>query len=102
MRIIDSGDQATVAAYDAANSRLVLVTVRGDSPQRITYDLSKFTTVGGASGGKVRAWLTDAKPNGTIGRQYLRVADLALSGKQLSADFSAYSVMSFEIDNVKI
>jgi galactan endo-1,6-beta-galactosidase len=102
MRIIDSGDQATIAAYDATNSRLVLVTVRGDSAQRITYDLSGFTSVGGAAGGSIRSWVTDANPNGTIGRQYVSGAALKLNGKQFAADFPAYTVQTFEIDNVKI
>jgi hypothetical protein len=35
-----------VAAYEALRRRLVLVTVRGNTPQKVTFDLSRFRTVG--------------------------------------------------------
>jgi galactan endo-1,6-beta-galactosidase len=101
MLIIDSGDQSTVAAYDLANKRIVLVTVRGDTAQQITYDLSRFSTVGGAAGGRIRSWTTDANPNGTIGRQYV-TGTTYLNGKQFTANFPAYTIQTFEIDNVTI
>jgi hypothetical protein len=72
MTIIDSGDQATVAAYDATNRRIVLVTVCADTPQRVFYDLTLFTAVGGG----IHSWITDANPTGTIGRQYIPVTGL--------------------------
>jgi galactan endo-1,6-beta-galactosidase len=96
MAIIDSGDQANVAAYDATNRRLVLVTVCGDSPRRITYDLSRFATVGGG----IRSWVTDADPAGHIGRQYTPVIGVSLRGKQFAVDLPAHTVQTFEIDNV--
>jgi galactan endo-1,6-beta-galactosidase len=96
MTIIDSGDQANVAAYDATNRRLVLVTVCGDSPRRITYDLSRFATVGGG----IRSWVTDADPAGHIGRQYTPVIGVSLRGKQFAVDLPAHTVQTFEIDNV--
>ncbi|MEN3615432.1 hypothetical protein AAH979_38780 [Plantactinospora sp. ZYX-F-223] len=102
MVIVDSGDQATVAAYDAANRRLVLVTVCGDSPQRITYDLSRFATAGGAAGGVVRDWTTDANPDGSTGRQYVAGRSTRLDGMRLTVQFSARSVSTFEIDDVTI
>jgi galactan endo-1,6-beta-galactosidase len=100
MQILDSGDQATVAAYDASARRLVLVTVRGDTTQRVTYDLSRFTSVGGSSGGAVRRWTTDASPSGSIYRQYLRESDVLLSGKSLTVEHQLYTVTTLEIDNV--
>lgn len=96
MAIIDSGDQATVAAYDPSRRRLALVTVCGDTPQRVTYDLTRFTLVGGG----VRSWITDADPAGNIGRQYLPVADLTLEGKKLAVALPAHAIQTTEVDNV--
>jgi galactan endo-1,6-beta-galactosidase len=101
MAIIDSGDQATVAAYDAPAGRLVLVTVCGDSPQRITYDLSRFAMAGEASGGVVRRWITDADPGGAIGRQYVAGAAVPLTDMRITVDFPAYTIQTFEIDGVR-
>ncbi|MBF9129634.1 beta-1,6-galactanase [Plantactinospora sp. S1510] len=98
MVIIDSGDQATVAAYDASAGRLVLVTVCGDSPQRITYDLSRFAAIGGSADGMVRRWTTDADPNGTIGRQYVAGTDLRRSAHRFVVDIPAHTVETFEVD----
>ncbi|GAA2583558.1 glycoside hydrolase [Actinomadura fulvescens] len=100
MTIIDGGDQATVAAYDAPRKRLVLVTVRGDTFQRVTYDLSLFATVGGAAGGTVRRWTTDADSGGVIGRQYAREGDVKLTDKSLTVDHQAETITTLEIDNV--
>jgi galactan endo-1,6-beta-galactosidase len=100
MTIVDSGDQATVAGYDPVARRLALVTVRGGAGQRVTYDLSRCSTVTGAAGGTVRAWVTDADPGGTIGRQYQRVADLTLADKAFTAILPTNAVMSFEVDGV--
>ncbi|KAF4411042.1 glycoside hydrolase [Streptomyces lycii] len=97
MRIIDSGSRSTVAAYDALRRRLVLVTVRGNTPQRVTYDLSRFATVGNV----VRRRVTDADPGYRIGRQYAAVPAVPVRGKRLAVDFSANSVQSIEIDNVR-
>jgi galactan endo-1,6-beta-galactosidase len=96
MRILDSGDQATVAGYDPAARRLVLVTVRGDSPQQVTYDLSRFTAVGTTA----RHWTTDAHPDGTVGQQYARAPAPTIANKRLSAALPAYSLHTFELDNV--
>lgn len=98
MRILDSGDQATVAAHDPQRHRLVLVTVRGNASQDITYDLSGFRTVGSHA----RRWVTDADPHYRIARQYQRVPDAQLNGKQLTISLGANSVQSIEIDNVRI
>jgi galactan endo-1,6-beta-galactosidase len=98
MHILDSGDQATVAAYDPGQHRLVLVTVRGDTSQDITYDLSGFSVVGSSA----RRWVTDADPYYRIARQYQPVPDAPLNGKQLTISFGANSIQTIEIDNVWI
>ncbi|QIJ65423.1 glycoside hydrolase [Streptomyces sp. JB150] len=98
MLIIDSGDQATVAAYDPDQHRLVLVTVRGRTSERVTYDLSRFRTVGRTA----RRWVTDASPRYRIARQYQRISDARLDGKRLSLLFGAYSIQTIEIDGVRL
>ncbi|MGW7003330.1 glycoside hydrolase [Streptomyces sp. NPDC054933] len=98
MQLLDSGDQATVAAYDPGQHRLVLVTVRGNISQEITYDLSGFRAVGGIA----RRWVTDADPYYRIVRQYVTAPDAPLNGKQLTILFGANSIQSIEIDNVWI
>ncbi|MEU0375605.1 glycoside hydrolase [Streptomyces sp. NPDC006283] len=98
MRILDSGDQATVAAYHPDQHRLVLVTVRGDTSQDITYDLSDFRTVGTSA----RRWVTDADLYYRTARQYQPVSDAPLNGNQLTLTLGANSIQTIEIDNVWI
>jgi hypothetical protein len=61
-----------------------LITVRGGPGQRVTYDLSLFGLVGGAAGGTLRTWVTDADPGGVIGRQYQRGADPIVDDKNFT------------------
>jgi galactan endo-1,6-beta-galactosidase len=93
MRILDSGDQATVAAYDDAAQKLVLVTVRGNSAQNITFDLTRFAVADGT----VTGWVTDANPDYSVGRQYSHTASATISGGKLTAFFPAYCIQTFEI-----
>ena len=97
MRIIDGGEGNTTAAYDSANRRLVLVTTNYGTAQRITYDLSRFATVGGGANGLVDRWATQTSGTGDT---YTRHADTHLSGKTFSAAFPANTVQTFQIDNV--
>lgn len=97
MRIIDSGDGNTVAAYDEMDRRLVLVTVNGgDTEQAIGYDLSNFGTVDGDSGA-VRSWTTTTDEGGD---RYVAGSDIRVADKAFSASFPARTVRTFEIDNV--
>jgi galactan endo-1,6-beta-galactosidase len=98
MRIIRSNDVNTVAAYDPAARRLVLVTTNYSSAQRISYDLSAFGTVGGAAGGLVRRWTTQTGGGDT----YAQHDDTFLDGKQFASFFTQNTVQTFEIDNVVI
>lgn len=100
MRILDGGDVNTVAAYDAGARRLVLVTANFDTAQWVTYDLSRFTTVGGASGGTVRRWITVTDSGGE--RYGAHPADTVLSGKSFRSWFPARTVQTFEVDNVTL
>lgn len=96
MTIIDGGEANTVAAYDHAAKRLVLVTTNYDAAQTITYDLSRFRVAGGGSGGLVPRWTTATGG----GDAYAYRADTYLSGKTFSCAFGANTVQTFQIDNV--
>lgn len=93
MMLIGSGDDRTVAAYDAATHKLVLVTVSRAAPQRFRYDLSRFQTVAGP----ITRWATNTGPTG---ENYAVHHDLHLNGRTFSADFAANTVQTFEIENV--
>lgn len=99
MRILDPGDGNTVAAYDATARRLVLVTANFDTGQWINYDLSRFSAVGGASGG-VRRWMTTTDAGGE--RYVAHPTDTVLDGKRFWSWFPAHTVQTFEIDNVSL
>ena len=89
MTIVDGGGGSTVAAYDAAGKKLVLVTTNYDTAQWITHDLSAFSFLSGL----VRRWTT---VTGT-GDKYFPRTDITLAGKSLSAFFPVNSVQTFEI-----
>lgn len=92
MVMIDGGEGNTIAAYSAREKTLVLVTTNYAAPQTITYDLSKFATVGGP----VVRWET----NTGGGQMHVRHNDTRLAGKSFSARFPANTVQTFEIENV--
>ena len=46
MEIIDGGEANTIAAYDNASKTLILVTINYGTAQNVTYDLSKFASIG--------------------------------------------------------
>jgi galactan endo-1,6-beta-galactosidase len=99
MRIIDSGDHNSVAAYDAAAKKLVLVTTNYGTAQWIDYDLSKFSTVTGSGGnGLVGRWATQTSGAELYGYH----ADTFLQGKKFWSWFPANTVQSFEIDGVDL
>jgi galactan endo-1,6-beta-galactosidase len=97
MTIIDGGEGNTTAAYDPAAHRLVLVTTNYGTAQTITYDLSKFSSVGGGANGLVDRWATET--SGT-GDNYAHHTDTYLSGTSFSAPFPVNTVQTFQIDNV--
>jgi galactan endo-1,6-beta-galactosidase len=43
---IAASDDNSIAAYDSKSHKLVLITVTGEAPQPVNYDLSKFSDVG--------------------------------------------------------
>lgn len=92
MAILDSGEAKTIAAYDSAAHKLVLVTLNDGPARTITYDLSAFS----APDGSVTSVLTEP-----LGQARYRIAhDQVLRQKRLSAPFPAHSIQTFEIENV--
>jgi galactan endo-1,6-beta-galactosidase len=99
MRILDTGVGYAAAAYDATARRLVIVAVNtSTSAQTLTFDLSRFTTVTGGSGGLVPRWNTVT----TGGDKYAAYSDTRLSGKSVSVPFAAKAVQTLQIDGVTI
>jgi galactan endo-1,6-beta-galactosidase len=96
MRIIDGGESNTVAAYDATNHKLVLVTTNYGTAQTITYDLSKFTTV---PNGTVSRWSTQTDGSGD---RYTAHGGTTVSGKKFSVPFPTNTVQTFEVAGVVI
>ncbi|MEV2215411.1 glycoside hydrolase [Streptomyces sp. NPDC050997] len=99
MRILDTGVSYAAAAYDASAKRLVIVALNtSTSAQTLTFDLSRFTTVSGGSGGLVPRWNTVT----TGGDKYAAYSDTRLSGKTVAVPFAAKAVQTLQIDGVTI
>jgi galactan endo-1,6-beta-galactosidase len=92
MTIIDGGEGNTISAYDPVAKKLVIVTTNYSTAQWITYDLSKFTTVGGP----ITRWIT----NTGTGEKYAIHNDTSLSGKSFWSWFPVNTVQTFEVQNV--
>jgi len=96
MTIIAGGDDKnTVAAYDALNRRLVLVTTNYWTAQDVTYDLTKF----GSASGPISRWLT--MTNGEARYEAFK-NDIQISGGSFTVSFPANSVQTFEVENVEL
>ncbi|MET8075806.1 beta-1,6-galactanase [Streptomyces sp. NPDC005303] len=99
MKIIDTGVSNAVAAYDSSAKRLVIVALNtSTSAQTLTFDLSRFTTVTGGSGGLVPRWNTVT----TGGDKYASYSNTFLSGKSVAVPFAAKAVQTLQIDGVTI
>ncbi|MEU0074256.1 glycoside hydrolase [Streptomyces sp. NPDC006332] len=99
MRILDTGVSYAAAAYDASAKRLVIVALNtSTAAQTLTFDLSRFTTVSGGSGGLVPRWNTVT----TGGDKYAAYSDTRLSGKTVAVPFAAKAVQTLQIDGVTI
>ena len=99
MTILDTGVSYAVAALDRTARRLVIVAVNtATTPQTLTFDLSRFTTVTGGTGGLVPRWNTVTGG----GDQYRAYSDLRLTGKSVSVPFAAGAVQTLQVDGVTI
>lgn len=98
MEILDGGSDHVVAAYDAANSKLVIVAVNWGSAQYINFELSSFSTPG-TSGQTIPRWHTQI----SSGDQYVSSpSDTVQSGTKFWSYFEENEVQTFEVPNVKI
>ncbi|MEU4746104.1 glycoside hydrolase, partial [Actinosynnema sp. NPDC023658] len=81
MRILDTGSELAVAAYDATARRLVIVAANTGSAQTLTFDLTRF---GQAPDGTVTRWSTTTSGSGD---RYTQRQDTRVSGKTLRVAF---------------
>lgn len=93
MRILGTGGDIAVAAYDPAARRLVLVAANTGAAQTITFDLSRFATVPSTT---VPRWTT--VPAGTD--RYTQRTDVRPNAKLLPVPFPAGSVQTVQIDGI--
>jgi galactan endo-1,6-beta-galactosidase len=89
MVILETDDERTVAAYSAASSKLVLVTLNDGPARRVTYDLSKFSV----PNGQVPTVVTE--PKGSA--RYKLLPQLQLTDKHFTVDLAADSIQTFQI-----
>ncbi|KAK1464542.1 endo-beta-1,6-galactanase [Colletotrichum tamarilloi] len=97
MQILDGGADNVVVAYDAVNSKLVIVAVNWGDAQYLNFDLSKFTQAA-TDGAAVTRWRTQI---GT-GDRYVQSSDTVMSGTRFWSYFPSKMVQTFEIPNVKL
>lgn len=98
MRMLDGGSDHVVAAYDEANSKLVLVAVNWGSAQYLNFELASFATAG-TDGQTIPRWSTHI----SSGNQYVSSpSDTVQNGTKFWSYFEANEVQTFEIANVKI
>ncbi|TEA19312.1 Endo-beta-1,6-galactanase [Colletotrichum sidae] len=99
MRILDGGSEATVAAYNEAESKLVIVSVNWDDAQYVNFDLGSFTKVA-TDGAKITRWRTQIGDDG--GDRYVEAHDTVVSGTGFRSWFEQRVIQTFEIENVKL
>lgn len=94
MTIMAGGDENTVAAYDSAARKLVLVTVNPGPARWVAYDLARFAR----ADGPVQRWTTTTS-GGTV---YQADTGITLAQRAFKAWFPADAVETFEIQNVDL
>ncbi|WP_423509508.1 glycoside hydrolase [Streptomyces xinghaiensis] len=97
MRILSTSAGNSIAAYDPAARRLVVVAVNPDQAQTLTFDLSLFGRAAGGPDGRVTRWSTHTSGGGDL---YVRHTDTRLTGKSVSVPFAAGQIQTLEITDV--
>ncbi|KAI0506516.1 glycoside hydrolase superfamily [Xylaria bambusicola] len=97
MRILDSGCDYAVAAYDTSAHKLVIVAVNWGNSQYLNFDLSQFGTPG-SSGATIQRWSTQIGS----GERYATYKDTTLSGSKFWSYFAKNQVQTFEVPGVYI
>jgi galactan endo-1,6-beta-galactosidase len=93
LTVLGSNDDNSVAAYDAGNRRLVLITLNYEHPQTVYYDLSNLQRTGS------EASLTMTEIKGT---QTFRNSKIALQDGHFSISASPDSIYSVVIEGVDL
>lgn len=96
MRMLDSGCDYAVAAYDARNSRLVIVAANWGEARSLDFDLSRFSKPS-TEGHVVSRWSTGL---GTGDRYEAHLEDTKIQGKRFWSWFGANMTQTFEIWDV--
>ena len=94
MTILSTGDDHTVAAYDAEARKLVVATLNdGDAPRDIALDLTRY------AGGRARVsrWLTETQGEA----RYKELPSERLASKSPAWTVPAKSVLTIEITGVR-
>lgn len=97
MRILDTGNNNVAAAYDAANSKLIIVAANFNGTQYINFDLSKFSKIP-STGTLVPRWSTHT--NGA--ESYATYSDTFMSGTKFWSSFDQNVVQTFEVSGVSL
>lgn len=97
MRIIDGGNGNTVAAYDAAARKLVVVATNYGTAQWLNFDLSRFTHPS-TDGAPVARWSTVT--GGTD--RYQQHTDTFVRGTRFWSWFDPNTIQTFEVKDVSI
>jgi galactan endo-1,6-beta-galactosidase len=98
MHLLDIRDKNSVAGYDDATKRLVIVTVSGDTRSSVRYDLSKFQAIGST----VERIATTTAPGDDIPdwKQHSDTLPIHAVDKSFSSDLYPKSVYTFVIQDV--
>ena len=95
MTVLESGDARTIAAYSAAERKLVLIAFNDGPAARATrFDLSAFSV----PDQKVASWLTSPKAEA----RYAPQAPLKLAGRRFEPTLPADSIQTFELRDVTL
>jgi galactan endo-1,6-beta-galactosidase len=97
MRILDAGRDNVVAAYDASQSKLIIVAVNWDNTQYLNFELSGFSQRP-AAGTTVTRWRTQIGS----GDQYKSYSDTQISGTKFWSQFDKNTVQTFEVTGIKL
>lgn len=97
MRILDTGSDTTVAAYDTGNRKLVIVAANYNSSQYITFDLSNFSSPS-TNGASVARWSTHFLTS----EKYASYSDTTMNGSKFWSHFDQNQVQTFEVNNVSL
>lgn len=88
--IIDAGNGKSVAAFNPASNKLVLVTYNDTAdPMAVTFDLSRFTTTGASA----QVWRTSSTEN------LAQLSSINVSGGAISVTVPAYAVTTLILNN---